>query len=76
MKKWLLHGLWDAVLWKHFFIGVTSLASSLLSGVIIVVTIQVIEVLMVVLFHEKFSAEKGMVLVLALWGFTSYIYGE
>ena len=54
------------MLWKHFFIGVTPLANSVLSGVIIVVMIQVIEVVMVVLFHEKFSAEKGMVLVLAL----------
>jgi hypothetical protein len=62
-----------------FFIGVfgvTSMASSLLSGVIIAVTIPVTEVLAVVLFHEKFSAEKGMALVLALWGFASYLYGE
>ena len=71
--------VWAGVLWQIFFIGVfgvTSLANSLLSGVIIVVTIPMTEVLAVVLFHEKFSAEKGMALVLALWGFASYLYGE
>lgn len=71
--------VWAAVTWQLFFIGVfgvTSMASSLLSGVIIAVTIPITEVLGVVLFHEKFSAEKGMSLVLALWGFASYLYGE
>lgn len=71
--------IWAAVAWQLFYIGifgVTSLASSLLSGVIIAAMIPVTEVLSVVLFHEKFSAEKGMALVLALWGFTSYLYGE
>jgi len=71
--------VWAAVVWQLFFIGVfgvTSMANSLLSGVIIAVTIPVTEVLAVVLFHEKFSAEKGMALVLALWGFASYLFGE
>jgi len=40
------------------------------------VTIPLTGVLGMVLFHEKFSAEKGMALVLALWGFTSYLYEE
>eukprot|EP00253_Pinus_taeda_P006742 PITA_06742 len=62
-----------------FFIGVfgvTSMASSLLSAVLVAFTLPVTEVLAVVFFREKFSAEKGMALVLALWGFASYIYGE
>nr|ABR16841.1 unknown [Picea sitchensis] len=71
--------VWAAVAWQLFFIGVfgvTSMASSLLSGVIIALMIPGTEVLAVILFHEKFSAEKGMALVLALWGFASYLYGE
>ncbi|GLJ10938.1 hypothetical protein SUGI_0138430 [Cryptomeria japonica] len=35
-----------------------------------------VEVLAVILFHEKFTGEKGMALAMALWGFTSYFYGE
>lgn len=71
--------VWTAVVFQLGFIGVfgvTSMASSLLSGVIIAVTIPAVEVLAVILFHEKFSAEKGMALVLALWGFASYLFGE
>jgi hypothetical protein len=71
--------VWTAVVWQLGFIGVfgvTSMANSLLSGVIIAVTIPAVEVLAVILFHEKFSAEKGMALVLSLWGLASYIYGE
>lgn len=71
--------VWTAVVWQLGFIGVfgvTSMANSLLSGVIIAVTIPAVEVLAVILFHEKFSAEKGMALVLALWGFASYLFGE
>ncbi|GLJ10937.1 hypothetical protein SUGI_0138420 [Cryptomeria japonica] len=36
----------------------------------------VVEVLAVVILHEKFTREKGMALAMALWGFTSYLYGE
>lgn len=71
--------VWAAVLWQIFFIGifgVTSLANSLLSGVIMAIAIPMTEILAVFLFHEKFSAEKGMALALALWGFASYLYGE
>lgn len=71
--------LWIAVLGQFYFIGVfgvTFMASSLLSGVIIAVAIPGTEVLAVLLFHEKFSAEKGMSLVLALRGLASYLYGE
>lgn len=71
--------LWAAVMGQFYFLGVcgvTFMASSLLSGVIIAVTIPGTEVLAVLLFNEKFSAEKGMSLVLALWGLASYLYGE
>ncbi|KAK1554194.1 hypothetical protein Q3G72_009126 [Acer saccharum] len=37
---------------------------------------EVTEVLAVIFFHEKFQAEKGVSLVLSLWGLISYFYGE
>ncbi|CAH8355476.1 unnamed protein product [Eruca vesicaria subsp. sativa] len=57
-------------------IGVVYCASSLASGVLISVFLPVTEVLAVVCFREKFQAEKGVSLLLSLWGFVSYFYGE
>ncbi|KAI3504971.1 hypothetical protein L1887_26799 [Cichorium endivia] len=69
----------SAIFWQCFFlgaIGVVFCASSLLSGIIIAVLLPVTEVLAVVFYKENFQAEKGVALVLSLWGFTSYFYGE
>lgn len=69
----------SALVWQCFFlgaIGVIFCASSLLSGVLIAVFLPVTEILAVLIYHEKFSAEKGISLVLSLWGFISYFYGE
>ncbi|KAL8232634.1 hypothetical protein R6Q57_002412 [Mikania cordata] len=69
----------SALIWQCFFlgaIGVIFCASSLLSGIIIAVLLPVTEVLAVVFYNEKFQAEKGVALVLSLWGFVSYFYGE
>ncbi|KAK1367048.1 putative purine permease [Heracleum sosnowskyi] len=56
--------------------GVIFCASSLLSGIIIAVLLPVTEVLAIILYKEKFQAEKGVALVLSLWGFVSFFYGE
>ncbi|KAI3718026.1 hypothetical protein L1987_70010 [Smallanthus sonchifolius] len=67
------------VFWQCFFlgaIGVVFCASSLLSGIIIAVLLPVTETLAVVFYKEPFQVEKGIALVLSLWGFTSYFYGE
>ncbi|KAL8096369.1 hypothetical protein AgCh_037358 [Apium graveolens] len=69
----------SGIIWQLFFIGaggVIFCASSLLSGIIISVLLPVIEVLAVIFYKEKFQAEKGVALVLSLWGFVSYFYGE
>ncbi|KAK2992079.1 hypothetical protein RJ640_023462 [Escallonia rubra] len=69
----------SAIFWQCFFLGAVGVifcASSLLSGIIIAVLLPVSEVLPVVFYHEKFQAEKGVALVLSLWGFVSYFYGE
>ncbi|CAI0448516.1 unnamed protein product [Linum tenue] len=54
-----------ALVWQCFFVGavgVVSCGSSLLSAVFI--------------YHEPFGAEKAIALVLSIWGFISYFYGE
>ncbi|KAK1367047.1 putative purine permease [Heracleum sosnowskyi] len=56
--------------------GVIFCASSLLSGIVIAVLLPVTEVLAVLLYKEKFQAQKAVALVLSLWGFVSFFYGE
>ncbi|KAL3592279.1 hypothetical protein D5086_010919 [Populus alba] len=77
--KYYLVLVWSAIIWQCFFlgaIGVIFCASSLLSGILISVFLPVTEILAVIFFQEKFQAEKGVALVLSLWGFVSYFYGE
>lgn len=68
----------NAVICQCFIgsVGVIFYASSLMSGIVISATLPVTEVLAVIFFSEKFQAEKGVSLVLSLWGFVSYFYGE
>ncbi|KAI8548321.1 hypothetical protein RHMOL_Rhmol07G0265400 [Rhododendron molle] len=69
----------SAIVWQCCFlgsIGVTFVGSSLLSAIIITIALQVTEILGVILYKERFTAEKGVSLFLALWGFVSYFYGE
>ncbi|KAG2290825.1 hypothetical protein Bca52824_037494 [Brassica carinata] len=67
------------IVWQCFFLGafgVVYCASSLASGVFVSVLLPVTEVLAVVCFREKFQAEKGVALLLSLWGFVSYFSVE
>jgi len=69
----------SAIMWQFFFlgaIGVIFCSSSLFSGIIIAAFLPVTEVLGVIIYKENFEAEKGVALVLSLWGFVSYFYGE
>ncbi|XP_074555966.1 purine permease 3-like isoform X1 [Curcuma longa] len=69
----------SAVFWQFFFLGTVGVifcVNTLLAGVLIAVFIPVTELLGVVFLRERFSSEKGMALVLALWGLASYSYGE
>ncbi|KAK7277922.1 hypothetical protein RJT34_22941 [Clitoria ternatea] len=68
-----------AILWQAFFLGafgVIFCGSSLMSGILISVFLPITEVLAVIFYKEKFQAEKGVSLLLSLWGFVSYFYGE
>ncbi|WCJ18801.1 purine permease 1 [Euphorbia peplus] len=69
----------SAVLWQCFFmgaIGVIFCGSSLLSGIIIASLLPVTETLAVLIYDESFRVEKGLSLVLSIWGFIYYFYGE
>ncbi|XP_010549316.1 PREDICTED: purine permease 3 [Tarenaya hassleriana] len=71
--------IFSAIIWQGFFLGAIGLifsASSLVSGIMISVLLPITEVLAVIIFHEKFPPEKAVSLVLSLWGFVSYFYGE
>lgn len=68
-----------AIIWQGFFLGAIGMifcVSSLVSGIFISALLPVTEVLAVLCFREKFQAEKGISLVLTLWGFVSYFYGQ
>ncbi|CAN6182588.1 unnamed protein product [Urochloa humidicola] len=68
-----------AVMWQFFFLGAVGVifcVHTLLAGILIAVFIPVTEVAAVIFLHEKFSSEKGVALVLSLWGLASYSYGE
>ncbi|CAL0308045.1 unnamed protein product [Lupinus luteus] len=69
----------SAILWQFYMmgaIGIVFCASSLFSGVMISVMLPITEILAVIFYKESFQAEKGISLVLSLWGFVSYFYGE
>ncbi|KAL6867706.1 hypothetical protein ACP4OV_015730 [Aristida adscensionis] len=71
--------IWDAISWQLLNLGIMGLitcASSLLAGIMIAVLLPLSEVLAVIFLHEKFDGTKGIALVLSLWGFASYLYGE
>ncbi|CAL5063954.1 unnamed protein product [Urochloa decumbens] len=71
--------VWAAVLWQFFFLGAVGVifcVHTLLAGILIAVFIPVTEVAAVIFLHEKFSSQKGVALVLSLWGLASYSYGE
>ncbi|KAM0876165.1 hypothetical protein ACQ4PT_036342 [Festuca glaucescens] len=71
--------VWSAILWQFFFlgnVGVIFCVHTLFTGILMAAFIPVMEVLGVVFLHEKFSSEKGVALVLSLWGLASYSYAE
>lgn len=69
----------SSITWQAFFLGAVGVifcSSSLLSGIMIALLLPITEVLAVIFYKERFSAEKGLSLVLSIWGFVSYFYGE
>ncbi|KAL4281887.1 hypothetical protein GQ457_03G033690 [Hibiscus cannabinus] len=77
--KYYVVAISSAILWQGYFlggIGIVFCASSLLSGMVTAIQLPILEILAVIFFREKFEAEKGLSLVLSLWGFLSYFYAD
>lgn len=69
--------VWTAVAWQICGIGVVGLifvVSSLFSNVISTFSLAITPIAAVIVFHDKMNGVKIIALLLALWGFASYIY--
>ncbi|KAL5551015.1 hypothetical protein UlMin_001191 [Ulmus minor] len=69
--------LWTVICWEFFAIGYVGLifeVSSLFSQVISALCLPFVQVLAVIIFHEKMDGLEVVSLLLAIWGFVSYLY--
>ncbi|XVF40191.1 hypothetical protein PTKIN_Ptkin01aG0091800 [Pterospermum kingtungense] len=69
--------VWTAIAWQVFSIGAVGLIfeiSSLFSNVISTLAIPIVPVLAVFIFNDPMTGIKGISMVLAIWGFVSYVY--
>ncbi|KAK7330860.1 hypothetical protein VNO77_25065 [Canavalia gladiata] len=69
--------LWISVIWQISYIGMLGLiseVSSLFSIVIGTLELPISPFLAVIVFHDKVNGVKIIALLLAVWGFLSYIY--
>ncbi|XWS49623.1 hypothetical protein CRYUN_Cryun12cG0019000 [Craigia yunnanensis] len=75
--SYLMTLIWTAVTWQVSSIGMLGLifeVSSLFSNVISTLSLPIIPILAVIFFHDKMEGVKVMAMLLAIWGFLSYIY--
>ncbi|CAI9095524.1 OLC1v1031499C1 [Oldenlandia corymbosa var. corymbosa] len=69
--------IWTAISWQISSMGLLGLifeVSSLFSNVISTISLPAIPILAVIFFHDKMDGVKVIALILAIWGFLSYIY--
>ncbi|XAR63307.1 hypothetical protein NMG60_11023198 [Bertholletia excelsa] len=69
--------VWTAVAWQVCSVGVVGLifmVSSLFSNVISTLSLAVTPIASVIVFHDKMNGIKIIALLLAFWGFSTYIY--
>ncbi|KAJ8632016.1 hypothetical protein MRB53_025352 [Persea americana] len=69
--------VWTAVSWQVTFVGTVGLSfwvSSLFTMVISTMALPIIPILAVIFFHDKMDGVKILALLIAIWGFLSYIY--
>ncbi|KDP37934.1 hypothetical protein JCGZ_04577 [Jatropha curcas] len=75
--SYLMNLTWTAIIWQIFTIGCVGLifeVSSLFSNSISVLGLPIVPVLSVFVFHDKMDGVKIISMVLAVWGFLSYVY--
>ncbi|KAL3833020.1 hypothetical protein ACJIZ3_007756 [Penstemon smallii] len=69
--------VWTAVAWQVCSVGVVGLifvVSSLFSNVISTLSLAVTPIASLIIFHDNMNGVKIIVMLLAFWGFASYIY--
>ncbi|XP_057493164.1 purine permease 21-like [Actinidia eriantha] len=69
--------VWTAISWQVFSIGAVGLIfeiSSLFSNVISTLGLPIVPVLAVFVFNDNMDGVKVIAMLLAIWGFISYIY--
>ncbi|XP_031504729.1 purine permease 3-like [Nymphaea colorata] len=77
--KYVLCLVFGAISWQMAFVGTAGLVfltSSLMSGICTTALIPAGVLSPLVFFHEGFSAGKGFAIVLSIWAFASYLFGE
>ncbi|KAM1811295.1 hypothetical protein ACFX11_028203 [Malus domestica] len=75
--SYVLTLVWTAVAWQVCSVGVVGLifvVSSLFSNVISTLSLAVTPIAAVIIFHDKMNGVKVIAMLLALWGFASYVY--
>ncbi|KAF8115139.1 hypothetical protein N665_0030s0173 [Sinapis alba] len=75
--SYIMNRVWTAISWQVFSIGGTGLIfelSSLFSNAISVLGLPVVPILAVIIFHDKMNGLKVISMILAIWGFMSYVY--
>lgn len=75
--SYVMNLLWTSIVWQVFAIGCVGLifeVSSLFSNAISVLGLPIVPVLAVFVFHDKMDGIKAISMVLAIWGFVSYVY--
>ncbi|KAL3499824.1 hypothetical protein ACH5RR_038921 [Cinchona calisaya] len=75
--SYVMNLFWTAVSWQVSTVGMLGLifeVSSLFANVISTVSLPAIPILAVIFFHDKMDGVKIIALILAIWGFLSYVY--
>lgn len=75
--SYLMTLIWTAITWQISSVGMLGLifeVSSLFSNVISTLALPVVPILAVIFFHDKMDGVKIIAMLMALWGFLSYIY--
>ncbi|KAJ6714879.1 hypothetical protein OIU85_026389 [Salix viminalis] len=75
--SYLMTLIWTAITWQISSVGLLGLifeVSSLFSNVISTLALPLVPILAVVFLHDKMNGVKVMAMLLAIWGFLSYIY--
>lgn len=71
--------VWTGISWQVASVGVVGLifvVSSLFSNVISTLAFPVVPVFAVIFFHDKMDGVKVMAMLIAIWGFVSYMYQQ